>query len=96
MISAEDKILFSKPQGEQNKNSPYQKKMTKVCKRDEAEISALFEVLFKNKQYTDITFVVEGQKFPAHKGLLASNCKFFEDILASYICNFFNIRSYRC
>eukprot|EP01129_Flabellula_baltica_P013675 TRINITY_DN639_c0_g1_i1.p1 TRINITY_DN639_c0_g1~~TRINITY_DN639_c0_g1_i1.p1 ORF type:complete len:692 (-),score=158.54 TRINITY_DN639_c0_g1_i1:21-2096(-) len=34
----------------------------------------LIELFFKKKQYSDITFKVEGRKIPAHKSLVSSRC----------------------
>lgn len=33
--------------------------------------------------YPDIIFVVQGQEFPAHKSILATRCKFFENMFES-------------
>ncbi len=37
--------------------------------------------LYRSKEYTDVTFVVSGQRFPAHKVVLAARCTYFRILL---------------
>lgn len=37
--------------------------------------------LYRSKEYTDVTFVVNGQRFPAHKVVLAARCTYFRILL---------------
>ena len=36
-----------------------------------------------NEQFSDVTFVVEGEKFPCHKVILSAQCKYFENMFLS-------------
>ena len=37
--------------------------------------------LYRSKEYTDVTFFVNGVNFPAHKVILASRCTYFRIVL---------------
>ena len=37
--------------------------------------------LYKSKEYTDVTFLVSGHRFPAHKVILAARCTYFRILL---------------
>lgn len=37
--------------------------------------------LFKSREHTDVTFVVNGVRFPAHKVILAARCTYFRILL---------------
>lgn len=43
----------------------------------------MLKTVYQKMLYPDIIFVVQGQEFPAHKGILAARCKFFENMFAS-------------
>lgn len=40
--------------------------------------------LFLNQNFSDVTFVVDGEKFPAHKVLLAARSEYFRYVCLSY------------
>ena len=44
-------------------------------------VSGDFLDLYKSRKYTDVTFVVNGVSFPAHKAILAARCTFFRILL---------------
>lgn len=37
--------------------------------------------LYRSKEYTDVTFIVNGVRFPAHKAILAARCTYFRILL---------------
>lgn len=37
--------------------------------------------LYRSKEYTDVTFVVNSVRFPAHKVILAARCTYFRILL---------------
>ena len=47
-------------------------------------VLAEFKMLRDNK-YCDVTFVVEGKEFPAHKLILASRCLYFDRYCVLYM-----------
>ena len=46
---------------------------------------AMLNAVYQSMAYSDVTFVVEGQEFPGHRGILAARCRYFEKLLASSI-----------
>ena len=45
------------------------------------ESSDLTIELWKSKNFTDVVFVVEGEEFPAHKMVLATESEYFRQLL---------------
>lgn len=52
----------------------------RIISNHDAKIMKLYAF---NKQFSDVTFVVEGQKFCCHKVILSSQCKYFENMFTS-------------
>lgn len=46
---------------------------------------AMLNAVYQSMVYTDITFIAEEQEFPAHRGILAARCRYFEKLLTSSI-----------
>lgn len=44
---------------------------------------AMLKAVYQKMLYPDILMIVQGRKFPAHKGILAARCQVFEDMFAS-------------
>lgn len=44
---------------------------------------AMLNAVYQSMAYADVTFIVEGQEFPAHRGILAARCRYFEKLLAT-------------
>ena len=44
-------------------------------------LSGDFYDLYKSTEYTDVTFIVSGVRFPAHRILLAARCAYFKVLL---------------
>ena len=42
--------------------------------------SASQQDLFTSRVFSDITFIVEGKKIPAHKAVLCAGCRFFKNM----------------
>ncbi len=40
--------------------------------------------LFKNNDFFDVKFKVEGKEIPAHKGILSSRCSYFAKLFKSF------------
>ncbi|XP_078482453.1 kelch-like protein 32 [Ciona intestinalis] len=38
-----------------------------------------------NRRYCDVTLVAEGQKFPAHRAVLAASSKYFDTMFSSQV-----------
>lgn len=51
-------------------------------KQVKRESDALLSNLFTTMVYPDIAFVVDGRKFPAHRGILATGCSYFRTLFA--------------
>jgi len=41
------------------------------------------KIFFKEKPFSDVTFKVQGQDIPAHKGFLAARCPYFKKVFTS-------------
>lgn len=50
---------------------------------DKPKEKPMSDTVFQKMLYSDITFLVDDKEFQAHKGILATRCKFFEDLFAS-------------
>jgi BTB/POZ domain-containing protein 9 len=44
-------------------------------------LSSQLGALLHSTEFTDVTFIVEGKRFPAHRVLLASRCEYFRALL---------------
>ena len=55
----------------------------KQDKENEKEYISQIKELCLSDLHSDISFVVEGASFPAHKNILAVRCKYFASMFAS-------------
>jgi len=45
--------------------------------------NSILETLYQEKNFSDVTFLVEEQSIPAHKAILSAGCKFFDGMFKS-------------
>lgn len=49
-------------------------------------LSEQLGALVLGEEYSDVTFIVEGKRFPAHRVILAARCHYFRSVAGSPSC----------
>jgi len=73
------KIFRLKLKKDENENMGRLERLKRISNND-AKIMKLYAF---NEQFSDVTFIVEGEKFNCHKVILSSQCKYFENMFLS-------------
>jgi len=72
-------IYKLKLRGKEDENSGRLDRLKKILNND----AKIMKPYAFNEQFSDVTFIVEGEKFPCHKVILSSQCKYFENMFLS-------------
>ena len=57
--------------------------LKRIEKLNKQNVKLINNNLFEKIEDGDVTFLVKGEKIPAHKSVISASCKFFENMFAS-------------